>query len=87
MARQILNYQAPPAITAYFGDSLPNPGIVGVIAWSSTENALITWEGVSWQKLSIDEGAIANQVTSINIIANTIKTQRVMAEMVQRGQV
>jgi len=42
-------FEAPPALAIAEGATAPNPGIVGVVVWSTVENRELFWSGTSWQ--------------------------------------
>lgn len=49
MTTRQLGFQAPPTLAVTAGAVSPNPGIAGVQVWSSTANALMAWDGNSWE--------------------------------------
>ena len=51
MTTEILNFQSLPRLPISIGSATPNPGTPGVIAWSTTENQVVIWGGVSWSAL------------------------------------
>lgn len=48
MTAKQLNYQAPPALAVAEGATVPNPGIAGVVAWSTTLGKPVYWTGALW---------------------------------------
>lgn len=48
MTRRALGFEAPPSIAVAEGATTPDPGIVGVRAWSTTLSAPVHWDGTQW---------------------------------------
>lgn len=68
MTKKLLGFQAPPALAIAAAATTPNPGLVGVQAWSTTLGALVTWNGTSWNAAG-GGGSAPNVV--VNTTANT----------------
>lgn len=44
-----LDWVIPPSAAIAVGATTPNPGRAGAMAWSTTIDALVVWDGTSWQ--------------------------------------
>jgi hypothetical protein len=49
MTTRQLSFKGPPQLAVAAGATSPNPGINGVQIWSTTANALVVWDGNSWE--------------------------------------
>jgi hypothetical protein len=49
MTTKQLSFKSPLSLAVLQGDTTPNPTELGVIIWSTLENALLVWKGVSWE--------------------------------------
>lgn len=49
MSRQLSNYVALPRLALAHGDSTPDPGKIGALAWSTTLSVVMSWNGGYWQ--------------------------------------
>ena len=49
MSRQLGNYVALPRLALAHGDSTPDPGKIGALAWSTTLLVVMSWNGSWWQ--------------------------------------
>ena len=41
-------YSGPPQLAVVAGDTTPDPGLVGARAWSTIEQRVLTWDGLTW---------------------------------------
>jgi len=67
MPKKALNYLVLPSRPIAAGAATPNPGIVGVSIWSSTEIAELIWDGTSWQL----SGAGLSATTPLTLVSTT----------------
>ena len=49
MASRSYSFRSPPALAISVGATMPNPGIVGVVVWSTIEQQRLCWTGSAWQ--------------------------------------
>lgn len=66
MAREQLGFQGLPRLAIAEGATTPDPGIVGVLVWSTTLGAVVRWNGTSWNAIG---GGIANFTSARNTAA------------------
>ena len=52
MTQKQLGFQAPPQLAIAAGATSPNPGIAGVVVWSTTLAALVRWSGAQWDAVA-----------------------------------
>jgi len=62
MAVKALDFIALRQIAVNVGDTTPNPGVAGAIAWSTTITAEVIWNGSSWQRTSLATALTLTQV-------------------------
>jgi len=48
MTTPTLSYVGLPSVAIADGAAAPDPGLTGVLAWSTTENAVVQWDGSAW---------------------------------------
>lgn len=56
MAQQALNYQQLLNLAVAENASTPDPGLTGVLAWSTTINAAVSWNGSNWNAVGAAGG-------------------------------
>lgn len=87
MTARAYNYQAPPALAIAAGATTPNPGIVGVSVWSTTENREIYWNGTSWQldgpQLSLVAPATVGAANAVGAAVTVARADHVHAHGAQ----
>lgn len=49
MTTKEAGYRAPPSLAVSEGQTTQNPGVPGVVVWSSNDAKLLVWGGSSWQ--------------------------------------
>ena len=49
MSKQLASYHALPRLPLAHGDSTPDPGKIGALAWSTTLLVVMSWNGSAWQ--------------------------------------
>ena len=61
MATEQQSFEGPPRLAVGEGATTPNPGIAGVLIWSTTVGAIMRWDGTEWSSrwpgLGFDAGA------------------------------
>lgn len=74
MARN-LNFQAPPQLDIAEGDTHPNPGWPGAMAWSTTLGMPVIWAGSTWRAFPLDvQNQIPNPGLDIDLLSASIPT-------------
>ena len=49
MTKKLLGFEAFPSVAVVAGDTTPNPGMLGVLALSTSLNTVVFWNGASWE--------------------------------------
>jgi len=85
MAKQ-LNYSALPSLAIAAGATTPDPLIVGVMVWSTTLGAPVSWNGASWNAAGSAPAGVTGPAASVvnavprfdNLTGNLVKTSPIL---------
>jgi hypothetical protein len=70
MAKQDLGFRAPPSLAIAHGATTPDPGALGVVAWSTTTGGRVAWDGTAWRSIEPMRTYVVEFIRGVGVLRN-----------------